>query len=74
MSLALVNLGRNDVVKRLAGWAAILALPTMVASVYGMNFEYMPELHWHFGYPLVLGITAGACALLHHYLKRKGWV
>ncbi len=72
--LALVNIGQNDVVKRLAGWAAILALPAMVASVYGMNFDYMPELRWPFGYPLILGITAGACTLLYRYLKRKGWI
>ncbi len=72
--LALVTIVQNEVVKRLAGWAAILALPAMVASVYGMNFAYMPELRWPFGYPLVVGITAGLCVLLYRYLKRKAWV
>ena len=65
---------QNEVVKRLASWAAILALPTMLFSMYGMNFKYMPELESPYGYPIVLGITLVGCALLHVRLKRAGWL
>ena len=74
VSLAQVTIRQNDVVKRLAGWGAILAVPTMVFSLYGMNFQHMPELAWRWSYPAVLfGIVAG-CALLHRRLKRVGWL
>jgi magnesium transporter len=74
VSLAQVTIRQNDVVKRLAGWGAILAVPTMVFSLYGMNFQHMPELAWRWGYPAVLfGIVAG-CTLLHRRLKRVGWL
>jgi magnesium transporter len=59
--------------KRLAGWAAIIAVPTMIAGVYGMNFEFMPELRWPWGYPLALGIMLGVCGVLYAYFKRSGW-
>lgn len=62
------------VVRKLAGWGAILAVPTMVFSLYGMNFEIMPELHWTWGYPLVLVLTLLGSAGLHRWLKRSGWL
>lgn len=65
---------QNEVVKRLAGWGAILAIPTMLFSMYGMNFKYMPELESPYGYPIVLGITLIGCALLHLRLRRAGWL
>lgn len=65
---------QNEVVKRLAGWGAILAIPTMLFSMYGMNFKYMPELESPYGYPIVLGITLVGCTLLHVRLKRAGWL
>lgn len=72
--LALVTVGQNDAVKKLAGWGAILAIPTMIFSLYGMNFKDMPELSMPFGYPLALfGVTIG-CALLHRKLKKAGWL
>lgn len=74
VNLSLVSLGQGEVVKRLAGWGAILAVPTLVASIYGMNFEFMPELHWKFGYPVVLGGTVVGCMLLYRRLKRAGWL
>jgi magnesium transporter len=74
VNLALVGVGQNEVVKQLAGWGAILAIPTVVFSLYGMNFEVMPELKWSFGYPLVLGITLIGCFLLYRKLKKEGWV
>ncbi len=74
VNLSLISVAQNDVVKRLAGWGAILAVPTVVASVYGMNFEQMPELHWQYGYPIVVAITAVACLILYRRLKRADWL
>lgn len=72
--LALVTVRQNEVVKRLAGWGAVLAVPTVVFSLYGMNFRLMPELGWHFGYPAVLAGTFAACALMYRKLKHSGWL
>ncbi len=72
-NLSLIAVTQNDVMKRLAGWAAIIAVPTMIAGVYGMNFEFMPELRWQFGYPLVMGIMLAACGSLYVYFKRSRW-
>jgi magnesium transporter len=74
VNLALVTVGQNEVVKQLAGWGAILAIPTVVFSMYGMNFRFMPELSSHWGYPLVVGATATACTLLFRRLRRAGWL
>ncbi len=65
---------QNEVVKRLAGWGAILAIPTMVFSWYGMNFKYMPELDWEFSYPIAIGVVTLSCILLYIRLKRFGWL
>ncbi len=54
---------QNEVMKRFAGWAAIIAVPTIIAGIYGMNFEYMPELQWRLAYPLVLLIALASCML-----------
>lgn len=74
VNLALVTVGQNEVVKRLAGWGAILAIPTVVFSLYGMNFNFMPELQFHYAYPTVIGVTALACGLLWRRLHRAGWI
>ena len=73
-NLSLISVRQNEVMKQLAAWAAILAVPTMIAGIYGMNFEVMPELHWHYGYPLVLALTAGACGFVYSRFKRAGWL
>ena len=73
-NLSLIAIGQNEVAKKLAGWAAILAVPTMVAGIYGMNFHYMPELDWRYGYPLVLGATAAICGGLWLRFRRAGWL
>ena len=72
--LALLSLEQNDSVKKLAGWAALLALPTVVFSLYGMNFKVMPELNWPWAYPTVLALTALAAIWLRRRLKRRGWI
>ena len=74
VNLALVTVRQNDVVKKLAGWGAILALPTMLFSMYGMNFDAMPELYWRFGYPAVLAVTLLGCIWLYRRLKLQGWL
>jgi magnesium transporter len=72
--LALVAAQQNDIVKRLAAWGAIAFTPTIVFSLYGMNFQHMPELHWRYGYPLALGVTAIACVWLHRRFKKNSWL
>jgi magnesium transporter len=62
------------ITRRLAAWAAILAVPTAIAGIYGMNFEHMPELKWRFGYFLVLGGITGICAMLYWRFRRNGWL
>ena len=74
VNLALVANNQNEVVKRLAGWGAILAIPTVVFSLYGMNFAWMPELKWIPGYPLTVAATVLGCVFVHRRLRRAGWV
>ena len=74
VNLALVGVSQNEVVKRLAGWGAILAIPTVVFSLYGMNFKWMPELEWHYGYPAAVAFTVVACFLLYKRLQKTGWI
>jgi magnesium transporter len=73
-SLALISVGQNEVTKKLAAWAAILAVPTAIAGIYGMNFDTMPELRWTFGYPAVLGGIGLACGVLYWRFKRAEWL
>lgn len=72
--LASLSLKQNESVQKLAGWGALLALPTVVFSLYGMNFEVMPELTWPWAYPVLLLTTGAAVALLYRRLKRRGWI
>jgi len=74
VNISLVSIRQNEVVKKLAGWAAVLAVPTLVVSHYGMNFEHMPELHWLYGYPAVMVVTTSAVLYLYWRLKRDGWL
>jgi magnesium transporter len=73
-TLLLASARQNDIVKKLAGWAAILAVPTAIAGIYGMNFKIMPELDWRFGYPAVMGTIAAICAFLYYRFKRASWL
>jgi magnesium transporter len=74
INLSLVTIHDNEVTKRLAGYAALIAVPTMIAGLYGMNFEHMPELDWVLGYPLVLGVMAAIDGYLVIRLRRAGWL
>lgn len=72
--LSLISVAQNDAMKRLAGWAAIIAVATMIAGIYGMNFQFMPELGWPWGYPAVMLVMAGVCLYLYRRFKRAGWL
>jgi magnesium transporter len=73
-NLAQVGVRQNEDMRKISAWVAILAVPTMIAAIYGMNFEHMPELRWKAGYPLVLGLMAILCFGLWRYFKRVGWL
>jgi magnesium transporter len=74
VNFSLISVSQNDVSKKFAGWAAIIGVPTMVAGIYGMNFSFIPELSWHYGYPVVLLVTATLCVILYFRFKRSGWL
>jgi magnesium transporter len=73
-NLAQVSVRQNDDVRRISAWVAIIAVPTAIAGIYGMNFENMPELKWHLGYPGVLLVMALICLGLYRYFRRAGWL
>lgn len=73
-NLAQVTVRQNQDVRTISAIVAILAVPTMIAAIYGMNFEHMPELDWTFGYPLVLGVMAVLCFALYRHFKKIGWL
>lgn len=72
--LAQVTVDQNHDMRKIASWAAIAAVWTAIAGVYGMNFDYMPELHWKFGYPMVLAIGLGWSYALYRILRRNRWL
>ncbi|MBC6459732.1 magnesium/cobalt transporter CorA [Actinomadura sp. HBU206391] len=72
--VALVGLQQNSDMRKISSWAAIIAVPTMVAGVYGMNFDHMPELHWVIGYPLSVGVMVVAVFFVFRLLRRSGWL
>ena len=65
---------QNAIVRQLAAWAAILAVPTAIAGIYGMNFEHMPELKWTYGYYVVVASVVSICTLLYVRFRRNGWL
>jgi magnesium transporter len=73
-NLTQVSVRQNEDVRRISAWAAIIAVPTMIAGIYGMNFDNMPELGWALGYPLVLGVIATVCVSLFLYFRHIGWL
>lgn len=73
-NLTQVSVQQNEDMRKISAWVAILAVPTMVAGIYGMNFHDMPELRWRFGYPVVLIFIAIACLFLYRRFRRIGWL
>jgi magnesium transporter len=73
-NLAVISLQQSDVVKKISSWAAIITVPTLMASIYGMNFRHMPELKWQYGYPAALTVMLAIGFVLHRILRRAGWL
>jgi magnesium transporter len=73
-ALTEASIEQNDEVKRISAWAAILFAPTLIGTVYGMNFKYMPELHWALGYPFALVLMLLVSVTLHAIFKRRNWL
>src|SRR6266568_5138404 len=74
VNLSLVTVQENETTKRLAACAALVAVPTMMAGIYGMNFEHMPELKWVFGYPVAVGAMAAIDGYLFYRFRKAGWL
>jgi magnesium transporter len=74
VNLSMIALQENETTKKLAGYAALIAVPTLIVGIYGMNFEHMPELKWTYGYPLVLALMAGIDFYLFYRFRRSGWL
>jgi magnesium transporter len=74
VNLALITIGESEVTKRLAAYAALVAVPTMIAGIYGMNFKNMPELSWAFGYPMALSIMVSIDIYLFLRFRKAGWI
>jgi magnesium transporter len=74
VALAMVNMGHGEITKRLAAYAALVAVPTMIAGVYGMNFKHMPELDWTLGYPVSIGLMAVIDTFLFTRFRKAGWL
>jgi magnesium transporter len=73
-ALAVAGFEQNEEIKKISSWAAILFAPTLVGTIYGMNFEQMPELSWRFGYPFAIGLMGVVCTSLYIIFKRRNWL
>jgi len=74
VNLAMVQISDSEVTKRLAAYAALVAVPTMIVGIYGMNFEHMPELKWTYGYPLVVAVMAALDGYLFYRFRKARWL
>jgi magnesium transporter len=72
--LSQVSVRQNEDMRKMSAWAAMIAVPTLIAGIYGMNFRHMPELDWPFGYPLVIAVMTTVGWLLHRAFRRSGWL
>lgn len=74
VNLSMVAIDESEVNKRLAAWAAIFAVATAFAGIWGMNFKSMPELEWEYGYPVAISIMVGVCSYLYYRFRKSGWL
>jgi magnesium transporter len=74
VNLSLVGINQNDQMKKISAWAAVVIVPTLIAGIYGMNFDYMPELHWLLGYPLSLLLMLSISLILYRAFRRSAWL
>ena len=73
-NVAQVGMRQNEDMRKISAWVAIVSVPTMIAGIYGMNFEHMPELGSVFGYPTALAVIVIACLVLYRNFKRRDWL
>jgi magnesium transporter len=73
-NLTRVSVRQNEDMRKISAWVAMAAIPTMIAGIYGMNFEHMPELGWTLGYPLVMAFMLLVCAFMYRQFRRSGWL
>ena len=73
-NLAAAAVRQNEAIRKVSGWAAIITVPTLIASIYGMNFEHMPELGWRFGYAFAIGVMIAVTGTGFWYFRRKDWL
>lgn len=73
-NFSLISIAQSDVSRKFAAWAAIIAVPTMIAGFYGMNFQFMPELSWHYGYFAVVITTISICTILYYLFRKYNWL
>ena len=73
-NLTQVNVRQNEDMRKISAWVAIIAVPTMIAGIYGMNFEHMPEIKYRYGYYVILGVMLVACGALYRHFKKSGWL
>jgi magnesium transporter len=74
VNLSMIAMQENETMKRLTAYAALVAIPTLIAGIYGMNFTEMPELHWRYGYPVCMGVMATIDAYLFYLLRKSKWL
>src|SRR4030095_4239986 len=74
VNLGMINLNETEVTKKLAGWAALIAVPTLIAGIYGLNFKFVPEYDWLLGYPLAIALMVGVDALLYVWFREIRWL
>jgi magnesium transporter len=74
VNLTLIGINQNDQTKKISAWAAVGSVPTLIAGIYGMNFDYMPELHWRYGYLLAISLMVLIAFALYRNFKRSGWL
>jgi magnesium transporter len=72
--MARISVQQNNDMRKISAWVAIAAVPTLIAGIYGMNFDNIPELHWHYGYYMALGLMGLVCFTLYRLFKRSGWL
>jgi magnesium transporter len=73
-ALARVGMQQNSDMRKISAWAGIVAVPTMIAGIYGMNFEFMPELKWHWSYPIVISLMVLICLFLYRNFRNNNWL
>jgi magnesium transporter len=73
-TLGLINIQQNNIIKIVSVVSVVIMPPTLIASIYGMNFDFMPELHWRLGYPMALLAMAVAAVIPYWYFRRRGWL